>query len=78
MKTINFNSLEELFECYGRDNLVPINTVKQMIFYAQQGCQPKFIWEKETESGKITGWYLKNETAYVYKKWMENRPKKVD
>jgi len=75
MKTIDFESLEEAFECYGRENLVPIDFIKQQIFYAKHGCQPKFIWEKEGEPGKLTCWYLKSETNFVYKKWIENRPK---
>ena len=75
MKTIDFESLEEAFECYGRENLVPIDFIKQQIFYAKHGCQPKFIWEKEGEPGKLTCWYLKSKTNFVYKKWIENRPK---
>ena len=39
MKTIDFDSLEEAIECYGRDNLVPIDNIKQLIFYAKHGCQ---------------------------------------
>ena len=69
MKTIDFDSLEEAIECYGRDNLVPIDNIKQLIFYAKHGCQPRFIWE-------ITGWYLKSETNYVYRKWIESNPNK--
>lgn len=75
MRSINFESLEEAFECYGRENLVPIDFIRQQIFYAKHGCQPKFIWEKEGEEGKLTCWYLKSETSFVYKKWLDNRPK---
>ena len=74
MKLINFKSLDEVFDCYGRENLVAIDNIKQIIFYAQHGCQPKFVWEKEGTSGKLTAWFMKNETSYVYGKWLENRP----
>lgn len=76
MKTIDFKSLDEAIECYGRENLVAIDLIKQIIFYVNHGCQPKFVWENEEKPGKITAWFLKNETSYVYKKWMENRPSK--
>ena len=76
MKVIDFDSLEEAIECYGRDNLVPIDNIKQLIFYAKHGCQPRFIWEKEGSQSKITGWYLKSETNYVYRKWIESNPNK--
>lgn len=75
MNKLNFNSLEEAFECYGRENLIPIDCIKQIIFYTQHGCQPKFVWEKEDGSGKLTGWFLKSETSWVYKKWCRNKPK---
>lgn len=75
MKKIQFKTLDECIECYGRGNLIPIDCLKQILFYTSHGCQPKFIWEKENEPGRLTCWYLKDETNYVYKKWIENRPK---
>lgn len=74
MKNIRFESLEEAIECYGRENLVAIDTLKQIIFYCSHGCQPKFIWENENSPGKITCWYLKSETNFVYRKWCNSRP----
>lgn len=76
MKNINFKSLEECFECYGRGNLVAIDNLSQIIQYTRNGCQPKFVYENETKPGKITCWFLKSETAYVYKKWLDKRPNK--
>lgn len=74
MKGISFNNLEEVFDCYGRENLIAIDNIKQIIAYAKYGCQPKFVWENEKKSGKITCWFLKSETYYVYSKWMSDRP----
>jgi len=75
MKTrINFGSLEEAVACYGRENLVPIDNLKQTIFYIKNGCQPRFVWEREGYDGRITFWFLKSETIYIYKKWMESKP----
>lgn len=75
MNKLNFNSLEEAIECYGRENLIAIDCLKQIIFYTSHGCQPKFVFENEVKPGKIAAWFLKSETAYVYKKWLENTPK---
>lgn len=76
MERINFSDLEEVFECYGRENLIPIDFIKQIIFYTSHGCQPRFVWHKEDDPTKITCWFLKSETSYVYKKWQEQKPKK--
>ena len=74
MGNIDFISLEEAFECYGKENLIPIDCLKQIIFYTKHGCQPKFVWESEDKEGRIVGWFLKSETSYVYKRWLANRP----
>ena len=76
MKNMNFRTLEECIECYGRGELVAINNLPQIIFYTSHGCQPKFVCEDETKHGRITAWFLKNENSFIYKKWMNNKPKK--
>ena len=72
---LKFETIEEAKECYGEGNLIPISQIKQILFYAKCGCQPKFIWESEKELGKIVGWYLRVETSFANKKWADNRPK---
>ena len=72
MKNIKFDSLDEAIECYGRSNLVAIDNIKQIIFYTSHGCQPRFVYENEVKPGKISAWFLKDETNYIYKKWMNN------
>lgn len=74
MKNIKFDSLDEAIECYGRENLIAIDNIKQIIFYTSHGCQPKFVFENEVKPGKISAWFLKNETSYIYRKWLENAP----
>jgi len=74
MRTIQFESLDEAIECYGRENLIAIDNIKQIIFYTAHGCQPKFVYEHENKPGKLSAWFLKTETNFVYKKWMENKP----
>lgn len=72
MKKIEFSSLAEAIDCYGRENLIAIDNIKQIIFYTSNGCQPVFVFENETKPGKISAWFLKAETTYVYKRWMNN------
>lgn len=67
-------SLNELIKKYGRENLIPIDFIKQQLFYAKHGCQPVFIWEKENQKGKITCWYLKKDTVTVKKEWDKTKP----
>lgn len=71
-----FKTLGDAFVEYGRENLIPIDFIKQQLFYAKHGCQPEFIWEKESEPGRLTCWYLKSETQSVYKEWLDNKPQK--
>ena len=78
MKTIQFTNLEEVFDCYGRENLIAIDNLKQIIFYTGLGCQPKFVFENQVKPGKISAWFLKGETAFAYRKWCENAPNKND
>lgn len=75
MKSLNFETLEEAIECYGRENLIPIDNLKQIIFYTRHGCQPRFIFENELKPGKLTAWFLKSETNYVYRKWQMTETK---
>ena len=76
MKSINFITLDECIECYGRDCLIAIDNLAQIIFYTKNGCQPKFVCENELKPGKISAWFLKSETNFIYKKWLWNKPNK--
>lgn len=74
MEIIKFNSLDEAIEYYGRENLIAIDNIKQIIYYTSHGFQPKFVFENQTRPGKISAWFLKSETNRIYKKWIENAP----
>lgn len=79
MKNINFETLDDAIECYGRENLIAIDNLKQAIFYTKHGCQPKYVSEHEYKPGKVSFWFLKPETTYVYNMWQkENLKKQVD
>jgi len=78
MRQLCFNTLEECFECYGRENLIPIMNLEQAIFYTANGCQPKYVCESEVKLGKVTFWFHKEETNFVYRRWLKNKMKPND
>lgn len=73
MKQYEFKSLEDLFECYDREDLIAIDTLKQAMFYVMQGVQPEFVWQKEDEPNRMTFWFLKKKTQYVFKEWQKTK-----
>lgn len=76
ISNLNLKTLQDVFDCYGKDNLICLDLLKQIIFYAAKGVQPVFVCESEKESrkGQLVCWFLKSETQWVYRKWKENRP----
>lgn len=69
-----YMTLQEKIDEFGRENLIPIDFIKQQLFYARHGCQPVFIWEKENQKGKITCWYLKKDTKFAKSEWDKTKP----
>lgn len=69
-----FSNFQEVAECYGDKNLVPITNIKQILFYSKCGVQPKWIDESIENEGKIVAYYLKLESQFAFKKWMANSP----
>lgn len=73
---LKLETKQDVLDCYGENNLVPIDLIKQIIFYTSKGVQPVFTCESEKEGreGQLVCWFLKSETQWVYQKWKENRP----
>ena len=70
-----FNSLDEVYECYGKENIVPITQLPQIIFYTSKWrVQPKRIEESEKNHGHLCCFFHKGETKKCYEEWMRNRP----
>lgn len=76
MRLRQFESLEEAIKCYGRNSLIPIDNLSQIIFYTSRGCQPKFVFENEIKPGRLTAWFHKGETVDVYQEWLKNGKQK--
>lgn len=77
---LKLKTLQDAYDCYGQENLVGIDRLKQALFYIKKGVQPVFTYPSELEDrqGHATFWFLKSETQYVFKQWQENRPNKED
>ena len=72
---LKLETLQDVFNCYGKDNLICLDLLKQIIFYTSKGVQPVFVCESEKEArkGQLVCWFLKSETQWVYQKWKENK-----
>ncbi len=79
ISNLKLETIQDVFCCYGEENLVCLDLLKQIIFYTSKGVQPIFVCESEKEErkGQLVCWFLKSETQWVYQKWKENRPKKI-
>ena len=76
MAKFKLETKKDVMDCYGEENLVPIDHIKQIIFYTSRGVQPVFTCESEKkgQKGRLVCWFLKSEIRWVYEKWRENRP----
>ena len=70
---IKFKTFQDVEEVYGKENLVKIVNLKQILFYCKNGLQPVFI--DEGYQGKLVAWFHKPSTSMVWKYWKDNNPK---
>lgn len=69
-----FSSLQEVFDCYGEENIIPITNLAQIIFYTSKWkVQPKYTCESDRNPGHIVCYFHKGETKKPYEEWMKNR-----
>ena len=72
-----FDNLDEIKEAFGKDGIIPITEMKQVIFYISRYLiQPIWVCPSETKPGKMAYYFVKAETKKPYEEWMKNRPKK--
>lgn len=73
MNNIKFKTLTDVEEVYGKENLIKLVNLKQILFYCKNGLQPVFI--EEGYKGKLVAWYHKPSTSKLWEYWKENDPK---
>lgn len=60
---------------YGKDSLVCIARIDQIIFYTRHGLQPELTLPSDKEEGHIVCWFHKNKTKLIYQRWNEKLKK---
>lgn len=77
MKIKIFSELQEVYDCYGEENIVPITNLAQIIYYTSKWrVQPKYVCESDRNQGRIVCYFHKGETKKPYEEWMNNRKEK--
>ena len=73
MIRIKFKTLDDVKQVYGESNLIRLCNIRQILFYAKNGVQPK--WIDEGFDNKLIAYYFTPETEMAWKYWKENKPK---
>ena len=77
MKKQVFDSLEEVFEAFGKDGVIPITCMQQIIFYlSNYNIQPVWTVPSETNEGKLAFYFIKAETKRPYEAWQKRKVEK--
>lgn len=67
MKKQVFDSLEEVFEAFGEDGVIPITFMPQIIFYLSNfNIQPVWTTPSEVNDNKLALYFIKAETKKPY------------
>lgn len=70
-----FENLQEVYECYDKENIIAVTNIAQIIFYTSKyKLQPKWIDESLENKGRIVCYFHKGETKKAYFEWTKNRP----
>jgi len=71
-----FKNFDECSGYLGKDNLVAISYIPQILFYTKNKVQPVYIDERKDSPGKLVCYYLKSdESAEAKRKWDATKEK---
>ena len=77
MKKQVFDSLEEVFEAFGEDGVIPITFMPQIIFYLSNfNIQPVWTTPSEVNDNTLALYFIKAETKKPYEAWQKRRLEK--
>lgn len=72
-----FDSLDEAYEAFGENGLIPITAMQQIIFYiSRYAIQPVWICPSTTYDGKMAYYFITAETKKPYEEWMKYKSEK--
>ena len=75
MLIIKFKTFSDVEEVYGKENLIKIVNLKQILFYIKNGLQPVFI--DEGYKGKLVAYFHKPSTSMLWRYWLDSQPKEL-
>jgi hypothetical protein len=67
-----FKTPNEVMEHYGRNNIISLVNLQQILTYADWGVQPIFIYRSEFDK-KLVAYYIQSDTDEVWMRWRNNR-----
>ena len=67
---IKFKTFDDVIKVYGKDNIVTLVNIKQIVQYAKMECQPVFI--DEGYDGKLVAYYYRPETKMAWEYWRKH------
>lgn len=74
MKKQVFDSLDEVYEAFGKDGVIPITFMPQIIFYlSNYNIQPVWTTPSETNKGQVAFYFIKAETKKPYEAWQKRK-----
>ena len=60
-----------MIKIYGKENLIKICNIKQIVTYAVLKCQP--VWLDEGYDGELIAYYFKPETSMAWEYWKKTK-----
>lgn len=70
---MNLKTPNEVIKHYGKENIVSIVNIAQILFYADENVQPVLIYRSEFDK-KLVAYYLMEDTENAWRKWRRNKP----
>lgn len=64
-------TLTDVIKVYGKENIVKLVNLKQIVAYAKMKCQP--VWIDEGYNGKLVAYYFVPETKMAWEYWKNNK-----
>lgn len=69
---IKCKTFEDVVKVYGKENLVKVVNIRQIVTYAKMKCQP--VWIDEGYEGKLVAFFYKPESSLAWEYWKSNKP----
>ena len=69
---IKFKSFDDVIKVYGKENIIKLVNIKQIVQYAKMQCQP--VWIDEGYNGKLVAYYYRPETQLAWEYWRTHIP----